>query len=120
MLWSDPDVYGKPHHIADEKCNWLIGCKDGCLTCDTWYTDNCTKCKPDYYAEDFYTLGKPHTFHCFTENECKGLEKYKYDQSEHGGVPKKINGEGVCYNCRLREGNYCEVNYNFVCGPRPG
>ena len=117
--YEDPDVYGKPHHIADEKCNWLIGCKDGCLTCNTWYTDNCTKCKPDYYEEDFYTLVKPHTFRCLTENECKGLEKYKYDQSEHGGVPKKINGEGVCYNCRLREGNYCQVNYNFVCGPRP-
>ncbi|MBR4260759.1 MAG: hypothetical protein IKQ33_02245, partial [Clostridia bacterium] len=118
--YEDPDVHGKPHHIADETCNWLIGCKGGCLICDTWYTENCTKCKPNYFAQDYYSLPQPDTFPCLTENECKGLEIYKYDPSfEHGGVPKVIGGEGVCYNCRLRENNYCQVNDNFVCGPRP-
>ena len=118
--YEDPDVYGKPHHIADETCNWLIGCKGGCLICDTWYTEKCTKCKPNYFAKDYYSLEQPHTFPCLTENECKGLERYKYNESEeHGGVPKVIGGEGVCYNCRLRENNYCQVNDNFVCGPRP-
>jgi len=72
--YPDPDIIGKPYHIADEKCNWLIGCKGGCLICDTWYTEKCTKCKPNYYKEDFYSLIEPPTFPCFTENECKGLK----------------------------------------------
>jgi len=117
--YPDPDINGKPYHIADETCNWLIGCKSGCLKCEPWYTENCTKCKPNYYKQDYYTLIEPPTFPCFTENECKGLEQYKYNLSlENGGVPKVIGGEGVCYNCRLRENNYCQVNNNFVCGPK--
>ena len=38
---------------------------------------------------------------------------------EIGGIPKIINGEGVCYNCHLREGNYCQVEPDFTCGERP-
>ena len=36
-----------------------------------------------------------------------------------GGVPKKLpNGEEVCYNCKLRENNYRQVENNFTCGPK--
>ena len=117
--YPDPDVYGQPYLIIDDTCNWLMGCKGGCLTCKTWYTEKCTKCRPGFYKHDYYSLPHPETFPCYTENECKGLEQYKYDPSENGGVPKEINNEGVCYNCRLRESNYCQVNNNFTCGPRP-
>ena len=37
---------------------------------------------------------------------------------EIGRVPKVINGEEICYNCRLREGNYRQVENNFICGPK--
>ena len=37
---------------------------------------------------------------------------------EIGRVPKVINGEEICYNCRLREGNYRQIENNFTCGPK--
>ncbi len=120
MKYDDPDVYDKPHHIVDDKCNWLWGCKEGCFKCNTWYTSKCTKCKKGYYMEDFYSLTQKETFPCFKEEECKGIIPYQFDKTmQVGGVPKIINGEGVCYNCRLREGNYRQVENDFSCGPKP-
>ena len=120
MEYEDPDIKGKPHHIVDETCNWLFGCKKGCHKCNTWYTDNCIECSPNYYKEDFFNSTEPPTFKCFSEKVCQGVEKYPFNESlEIGGVPKNMNGLLVCYNCRLREGTYRQVEDNFVCGPRP-
>ena len=119
MSYPDPDVDGKPTHVLDDFCNLLIGCKGGCFNCTHWYTEKCTKCKPDFYKKDFYSLTQPDYFPCFTKDECHGIAQYPYDLTEEtGGVAKILNGEGVCYNCRLREGNYRQVEYNFTCGPR--
>ena len=117
---NDPDLYNRYHHVLDDTCNWLIGCKDGCFNCETWYTEKCTQCFPGYYRLDWHNEPKvPKYFPCFKERECQGLDKYQFDETmEIGGVPKIINGEGVCYNCRLREGNYRQVENNFTCGPR--
>jgi hypothetical protein len=61
----------------------------------------------------------PPTFHCYTERECQGVDDYRYNKDEEiGGVPKLVGNEKVCYNCRLREGNYRQVENNFVCGPK--
>ena len=68
---------GKYHHIIDDKCNLLIGCKEGCHKCNPWYSDICTECASDYYEEDFNE--KKETFHCFTSDTCKGIEPYIYD-----------------------------------------
>lgn len=115
ITYNDPDVFNKPHKIVDEKCNWLMGCKEGCLKCDTWYTEFCTQCEPGYYGKDFWSLSQPKTFPCYTEEECQGVKKYRFNESDRiGGVPKVINNEGVCYNCKLREGNY-RLEYNYTC-----
>ena len=109
----------RSHHVVDEQCNILHGCKEGCFKCDEWYTDKCTQCFPEFYKEDFFSLEKPHTFHCFTEKECQGVEKYRFNECLRiGGVPKFIGGENVCYNCRLREGNFRQVEPDFTCGAR--
>ena len=42
------------HHIVDDKCNLLHGCKEGCYKCSPWYSDRCTDCNASYYKEDFY------------------------------------------------------------------
>jgi len=116
---SDPYFEGKKHHVVDPQCNLVTGCKGGCNKCDAWYTEHCTECKSDYYKEDFFSIIQPNkTFKCFTENECKGIEQYEFDDEKVGGVPKHIAGELVCYNCRLREGNYRQVANNFTCGPK--
>ena len=115
---NHPHFYNRSHHVVDPQCNLLIGCKDGCFKCDGWYTENCTECKKGYYKEDFFGLKQPPTFRCFKEDECKGITPYQFDEElEVGGVPKVVNNEEVCYNCRLREGNYRQVENNFVCGP---
>ena len=123
ITYKDPYFTGKnkKHHVLDDTCNWLIGCKGGCFNCSHWYTEQCTnKCLPGYYKEDFYSLTPKETFPCFTEDECHGISKYEFDiLMEIGGVAKIINGEGVCYNCKLREGNYRQVENNFTCGPKP-
>ena len=109
----------RDHHIVDEQCNILHGCKEGCFKCAPWYTEECTQCFPEFYKEDFYGLTQPPTFHCYKEKECQGIEKYQFNESERiGGVPKLVQGENVCYNCRLREGNYRQVENDFTCGPR--
>ena len=116
---NHPDFYNRYHHVVDEKCNLLQGCKEGCFKCDEWYTEKCTQCFPEFYREDFFGLEKPDTFHCYKEKECQGVEPYQFNKNERvGGVPKLVNGENVCYNCRLREGNYRQVENNFTCGPR--
>ena len=109
----------RSHHVVEEKCNLLHGCKEGCFKCNSWYSDNCTQCFPEFYKEDFFGLPKPDVFHCFKERECLGIDKYQHDESLRiGGVTKFIQGENVCYNCRLREGNYRQVENDFTCGPR--
>ena len=109
----------RSHHIVEPTCNLLHGCKEGCFKCNAWYSDNCTECFPEFYKEDFFGLPKPDVFHCFKEKECLGIEKYQHDESLRiGGVTKFIQGENVCYNCRLREGNYRQVENDFTCGPR--
>ena len=50
--YEDPDVHGKPHHILDDQCNLLIGCKGGCFNC-SWYTEKCTQCFPGFYKKDY-------------------------------------------------------------------
>ena len=56
---------------------------------------------------------------CFKEKECQGIEPYQFDKSlEIRGVPKIINGEGVCYNCKIKENNYRQVENNFTCGSK--
>ena len=115
---NHPHFYNRSHHVVDPQCNLLIGCKDGCFKCDGWYTENCTECKKGYYKEDFFGLTQPKTFRCFKEEECQGVKPYQFDEElQVGGVPRLVNGEEVCYNCRLREGNYRQVENNFVCGP---
>ena len=60
------------------------------------------------------------TFPCFKEEECEGIIPYQFDKKiEIGGIPKIINGEGVCYNFRLRERNYSQVEPYFTCDQRP-
>ena len=115
----DPYWIGRKHHVVDETCNDLIGCKEGCFKCKNWYTEHCTECWENYFKEDFFSLIPNETFRCFTERECQGVDRYKFDLSlDVGGVPKILDGEGVCYNCRLRENNYRQVENNFTCGPR--
>ena len=119
ITYKDPDVFNKSHHIIDDKCNLLMGCKEGCHKCDTWYTEKCTECSKGFYKEDHWgELKQPHTFPCFTEDECHGKTKYRFNESlEIGGVCKIINGIEVCYNCKKRENNYRQVEDNFTCGP---
>ena len=122
IVSEDPDLKGRKHHVVDETCNLLIGCKEGCHKCDWWYSEHCTECANDFYKEDWYGLKKDNnTFRCLKEDECKGLIPYQFDKSLHGGFPTQIMGENICYNCRLREGNdsYRQVEPNFVCGPKP-
>ena len=123
IISEDPDLIGRKHHVVDETCNLLIGCKEGCHKCEFWYTDNCTQCSKNFYREDHYGTKhpEPDVFKCFTEDECTGMEPYRFDKSlQIGGVPKTLLGEEVCYNCRLREGedSYRQVEPNFVCGPK--
>ena len=120
ITYKDKDVFNKSHHIINEQCNLLMGCKDGCFKCNPWYSEKCTECIEGYYQEDFYSLVEPDNFHCFKEKECQGLVAYQFDETlKIGGVPKIIEGKGVCYNCRLREENYRQVENNFICGPKP-
>ena len=122
ITYEDPDVKGKKHHVLDDQCNLLIGCKEGCFNCSLWYTEKCTKCFPEFYKEDHFPSPDPPIFPCFKEKECQGIEPYQFDKnflvSPPGGVPKILNGEGVCYNCRYREGSYRQVENNFTCGPK--
>ena len=105
------------HHIIDDQCNLLHGCKEGCYKCDPWYTDNCTECNSNYYKEDLYNKTQQKTFYCFNETTCKGITPYKHDEKMRiGGVPIFENGENVCLNCRLRNNSYRLPENKFYCG----
>ncbi|MBR6836535.1 MAG: hypothetical protein IKM72_11110, partial [Oscillospiraceae bacterium] len=68
------------HHIIDDKCNLLMGCKEGCHKCDPWYSDECTECNSSYYKEDHTgEVPQPKTFKCFDEPTCKGITPYIHD-----------------------------------------
>ena len=69
ITYKDPDVFNKSHHIINDQCNLLIGCKEGCFNCSPWYSETCIKCKKGYYKEDFFNLIQPNTYHCFKERE---------------------------------------------------
>jgi len=114
------DFLKKYHHIVDDQCNLLIGCKDGCHKCDPWYTDQCTECSSGYYKEDKYGDNpQPKTFYCFDEPTCKGIKPYPHNYTlEIGGVPvQNWEGEGnVCLNCRRRNNSYRLPEDDFYCG----
>ena len=83
----------RTHHILDEKCNLLIGCKDGCKNCTEWYSNKCVECNETHYKEDFFGLETPKTFHCYNKTTCQGLTGYELDEDEEpeeskvGGCP---------------------------------
>ena len=106
------------HHIVDDECNLLHGCKEGCYKCDPWYTDKCTLCNASYYKEDFFNITpQPDTFRCFNKTTCQGVTPYKHDETLRiGGVPILLNGENVCLNCRLRNNSYRLPEDKFYCG----
>ena len=121
--YPDPYFEGKKHHVIDQTCNLVMGCKEGCFKCNEWYTDKCTECWNGFYKEDFYRVSPQlATFKCFTEEECEGITPYRFNSDRFDyGVPKRLNNEGlVCYNCRLRLGDdsFRQVENNFTCGPR--
>ena len=105
------------HHIVDDKCNLLIGCKEGCHKCDPWYTDKCTECASSYYKEDFYgKIPQPTKFRCFNETTCKGLTPYIHNTSLRiGGVPFRENNQLVCLNCKYRNNSFRLPEDKFYC-----
>ena len=105
------------HHIVDDKCNLLHGCKEGCYKCDPWYTDNCTECDSDYYKEDKYLEPTPpEKFHCFNLTTCQGVTPYIHDPNLRiGGVPiLDDNKEKLCLNCK-KNGSYRLPEDDFYC-----
>ena len=107
------------HHIVDDKCNLLHGCKEGCYKCSPWYSDRCTDCNASYYKEDFYGKPQPETFRCFNKTTCQGVTPYKHDESLRiGGVPVLESNINVCLNCKLRNNSYRLPENNFYCGPK--
>ena len=113
------DLIKRYHHIVDDQCNLLHGCKEGCYKCDPWYTDSCTACNSSYYREDFFNKTKPKTFHCYNETTCKGITPYIHNLMKRiGGVPVFENGENVCLNCRLRNDSFRLPENKFYCGAK--
>ena len=111
------EFLGKYHHIVDDKCNLLIGCKEGCHKCNPWYSDSCTECDSELYEEDHFGE-KKETFHCFSSDTCKGIEPYIYDQEKIiRGVPEIINGKKVCTNCKKRYNKY-RLPDEYKCGDK--
>ena len=112
------------HHVIDEQCNLIIGCKKGCQRCTPWYSDECTECKKDYYKEDFYGITPlpKNTFYCFNLTTCQGLNGYDYTHDDKvirpGGVPFKEDGVNVCINCKLRNESFRQPSPNFYCGTK--
>ena len=105
------------HHIIDDTCNLLHGCKEGCHICDPWYTDNCTQCDSSYYKQDFYGRTEPKTFHCYNKTTCQGITPYKHNESLRiGGVAILENGINVCLNCKYRNDSFRLPENNFYCG----
>ena len=107
------------HHIIDDKCNLLHGCKEGCHKCDPWYTDKCYECSSSYYKEDFFNHTQPKTFRCFNKTTCQGITPYKHDEKHKvGGVPVVENSVLVCLNCKYRNNSYRLPENDFYCGPK--
>ena len=108
------------HHIIDDTCNLLHGCKEGCYKCNPWYTDNCLECNSSYYKQDFYNITpKPETFHCYDKTTCQGVTPYIHDSKLRiGGVPIFENGENVCLNCKYRNNSYRLPEDKFYCGKK--
>ena len=106
----------KGHHLIDDVCYNITICDEGCFTCEPEGTDRCTKCKADYFKEDFFGLPQPDTFRCFSKKQCQGTEKYTPEPSLRvGGVPVKEEGQGVCLNCLLRNNSYRLPEDDFYC-----
>ena len=113
------DFLNRYHHIIDDTCNLLIGCKEGCHKCAPWYSDECTECNSSYYKEDRKgDVPEPATFKCFDEDTCKGIKKYIHDRSLRiGGVPvQNWDSKGnLCVNCRRQNDSYRLPEDNFYC-----
>ena len=104
------------HHIIDDTCNLLHGCKEGCHKCDPWYSDSCTECNASYYKQDGKLPNE--TFHCYDSDTCKGKTLYIHNIKELiGGVPSIIDGEKICENCKIRYGNY-RLPDEYICGDK--
>ena len=106
------------HHIIDDQCNLLHGCKEGCYKCDPWYSDRCKECNSDYYKEDTFgkILNPNDTFLCFNKTTCQGVTPYKHNESLRiGGVPILENSTKVCLNCKLRNNSYRLPEDKFYC-----
>ena len=102
------------HHIIDDTCNLLIGCKEGCHKCAQWYTDNCTECAESYYKEH---LKDPQstTFRCFNKTTCQGVTPYIHNESLRiGGVPVRENNKLLCLNCKYTNNSYRLPNKNTI------
>ena len=116
------DFLNRYHHIIDDTCNLLIGCKEGCHKCDPWYSDDCTECNSSYYKEDLKgDIPEPNTFKCFDEDTCKGIKKYIHDRSLRiGGVPvQNFEGKGnLCLNCRRQNDSYRLPEDRFYCSDK--
>ena len=110
------------HHVIDDQCNLIIGCKEGCQKCTPWYSDECTECKKDFYKEDFHGITPlpKDTFYCFNLTTCQGHYGYKHDDEiiRIGGVPIKEDGVNVCLNCKLRNESYRQPIPNIYCGTK--
>ena len=110
------------HHIIDDTCNLLIGCKEGCHKCDPWYSDKCTECSSNYYKEDHTGDNPmPKTFRCFDDPTCKGITPYIHDRSLRiGGVPVQnwLNQGNLCLNCRRYNNSYRWPEDQFFCGDK--
>jgi len=110
-----PYLVNKPYHVIDEKCNMIDACKEGCFNCAQRFSDNCTKCWPGYYKEDFFGITPERkTFRCFNKTTCQGITPYPHESIRIGGVPVFEN-ENVCLNCRLRNNSYRLPEDRFYC-----
>ena len=114
------DFLRRYHHIIDDKCNLLIGCKEGCHKCAPWYSDECTECNSSYYKEDHTgEVPQPKTFKCFDEPTCKGITPYIHDfLLRIRGVPvQNFKGLGnLCVNCKKQNDSYRLPPNNYYCG----
>ena len=110
------------HHIIDDKCNLLMGCKEGCHKCDPWYSDECTECNSSYYAEDHTGENpQPKTFKCFDDPTCKGITPYIHNfLLQIRGVPvQNFKGKGnLCVNCRKQNDSYRLPPKQYYCGEK--
>ena len=113
------DFLKRYHHIIDDTCNLLTGCKEGCHKCDPWYSDDCIECSSKFYKEDKRgDVPLPKTFKCFEEDTCKGIKPYIHDKSlKIGGVPvPNWESEGnFCLNCRRQNDSYRLPENKFYC-----